>query len=505
MTIRVGIVGFSHESNTFSSLRTTTDDFQVWKGAEIVSAFASTYHEIAGFIRGCAEHDLEPVPLFAARATPSGPVVRETYEDLLEQIADRIGAAGRLDGILLALHGAMVSEGFPHADAETAARVRGVVGDGIPIVATHDYHANVSPEMVEAVDALVVYKTNPHVDQLERGLQATSILARAIRGEVNPVQALVKPDVLFNIVFHNTSQPPMAPLIESAIAAEEKEGLLACSIAAGFQYADVPAMGPSIVVCADGDRALAREVAKEMEERVWAIREQLRPDLPGPAEAVARAREASNPPVALFEIGDNIGGGSSGDATFILKELIEQAAEGWVVALYDPEGAALCTRAGVGAAVTLGVGGKTDDQHGPTLSVAGRVRGLHSGEYEERERRHGGERYHNQGLTAVLEVSAPSGDGHGLLVLNSRRTTPFSINQLRSVGILPEYQKILVAKGTVAPRAAYGPVCSEIIVVDTGGATSVSRPPEAFRRARKGFYEWTAMAGFGEGGRGDVN
>jgi microcystin degradation protein MlrC len=348
--------------------------------------------------------------------------------------------------------------------------------------------------MVDAVNALVVYKTNPHVDQLERGLQATSILSEAMRGETKPVQVLKKPNVLFNIVFHNTNNPPMAALMESAIAAEQEEGILACSIAAGFQYADVPAMGPSVVVCADRDTALAKKTAERIGNQMWNVRNQLMPDLLSPHEAVARARRTSRPPVALFEIGDNIGGGSSGDSTFILSELIDQQADGWVVALFDPGAVDHCARAGVGSTVSLPVGGKTDDQHGPTLCVSGRVLGLHCGEYEERDRRHGGQRHHNQGLTAVLEVPSPSGNASSRLVLNSRRTTPFSINQLRSVGIIPEYQRILVAKGTVAPRAAYEPVCSEIIVVDTGGATSVSRLSNEFVHARKGFHEWVSAA-----------
>ena len=491
MTMRVGIVGLSHESNTFSSLRTTLNNFEVWEGKEIIDAFKSTYHEIAGFIEGGSKYGFEAVPLFAARATPAGPVASEAYQDLLERLLPWLEANGSLDGILLALHGAMVSETYPHADAETARRIRQAVGHEIPVVATHDYHANISPEIVEAVDALVVYKTNPHVDQLERGLQAASILARTIRGEVKPVQYLVKPDVLFNIVFHNTSEPPMAPLMQEAIAAEGEEGILACSIAAGFQYADVPAMGPSVVVCADRDADLARQVAERIGQEMWAVRDQLMPDLPGPATAVARALKAPHPPVALLEIGDNIGGGSSGDATFVLKELITQGADRWVVTLFDPEAAALCACAGIGGEVTLSVGGKTDDQHGPTLSVIGRVRTLHSGEYEEWERRHGGEKNHNQGLTAVLEIPTTGNAGNSFLVLNSRRKSPNSINQIRSLGIIPEYQGILVAKGTVAPRAAYEPVCEEIIVVDTGGATSVSRPPEEFRHVKRQFYEWT--------------
>jgi len=504
MTMRVGIVGLSHESNTFSSLRTTADDFEMWEGKCIIDVFESTYHEIAGFIAGGSQYGFEAVPLFAARATPSGSVTLEAYQDLVERMLARIEASGSLDGILLALHGAMVGEAFPHADAETARRIRQAVGDEVPVVATHDFHANISPEIVEAVDALVVYKTNPHVDQLERGLQAASILARTIRGEVKPVHYLVKPDVLFNIVFHNTSEPPMAPLMQEAIAAEREEGILACNIAAGFQYSDVPAMGPSVLVCADRDADLAQQVAERIGKRMWAVRDRLVPNLFGPAAAVARALKAPNPPVALFEIGDNIGGGSSGDATFILKELIAQGADRWVVTLFDPEAAALCARAGIGGEVTLSVGGKTDDQHGPTLSVIGRVWTLQSGEYEEWARRHGGEKNHNQGLTAVLEIPTGENTGKGMLVLNSRRKSPNSINQIRSLGIIPEYQRILVAKGTVAPRAAYEPVCKEIIVVDTGGATSVSRSPEEFLHVKRRFHEW-AVSRASKGRSADVN
>jgi len=498
MTMRIGIAGFSHESNTFSPLTTGIDDFETWEGDALLSAFQGTYHEIAGFIAGAKQQGFEAVPLFAARATPAGPVTAEAYETMIGRLLTHVRGDGRLDGVLLALHGAMVSESFLHADAETARRVRETIGDAVPIVATHDYHANIAHELLDPIDALVVYKTNPHIDQLERGMQAASIVARTARGEVKPVQVLVKPDVLFNIVFHNTSAPPMAPLMREAVAAERQPGILACNIAAGFQFADVPAMGPSILVCADRDPGLARSVAEGIGAKMWAVREKLLPHLVEPAEAVSRALGAPAPPVALFEIGDNIGGGSSGDATFILEELLRQDASRWVVTLFDPRAASQCAQCGVGNGLKLRVGGKTDSQHGPTLTVTGRVRSLHLGRYEERERRHGGERFHDQGLTAVLEIPTGGSNGHGVLVLNSRRTSPNSLNQIRSLGIIPEYQTILVAKGAVAPRAAYEPVCKEITVVDTGGATSVSRPPEAFHHARKRFYEWTIAAN-GEG------
>lgn len=485
--MRVAIAGLSHESNTFASQPTALKDFRVREGAQIIAHYRDTFSEMAGFIAGAQEHGCELVPLLSAGATPAGPVASAAYEELVERLL--AGAArARPDGLLLALHGAMVAERFPHADAETVRRLRRQLGVGFPIVVTHDYHANVPPSLVEEATALVIYKTNPHVDQRERGLQAAAILARTIRGEVRPVSALVKPELLFNICFHNTSRPPMQPLMQAAVELEKKPGILASSIAAGYQYADVPWMGPSAVVVADNDRDLAQREAARLGEQMWATREQLRAAVPGQEAAVRLAMESREFPVTLLDFGDNIGGGSAGDSTFLLAELLRQGADGWVVTLWDPEAAQACARAGIGAQVSLRAGGKTDRMHGPPLMVHGRVRTLHDGAYEERERRHGGGRYFSQGLTGVVEVGAAG--RRGLLVLNSQRTAPMSIHQLTCAGIQPQHQKILVAKGAVAPRAAYEPVSARLIEVDTPGATAIHRSPDEYQDARKTLYEW---------------
>lgn len=490
--MRIGIASLSHESNTFASFDTHLSDFRIRRGEEISAHYAPTFHEVGGFLAGAEEYDYEPVPLFSAGATPSGTIRAEAYEALVGELLDTIRAALPLDGLLLGLHGAMVAEGFPQADGETVRRVRALLdeaaGPGFPLFVTHDYHGNVPPQLVEDATALIIYKTCPHIDQRERGLQAAELITRTVRGGVRPVGAIAKPELLYNIAFHNTSAGPMQPVMEAAIALEQQPGILAASVAAGYQYADVPWMGPSIVVVADGDPALAQREADRLAELMWSTREELLPRIPDPAAAVRLAMDSQQTPVSLFELGDNIGGGSAGDATVILQELLRQGAVDWVVALYDPEAVLACASAGIGGDVTVPVGGKVDDQHGPTLTVTGRVRALHDGKFIETERRHGGKRDWDQGLTAVLAVE--SGAGRGLLLLDSLRTPPMSLNQLRSVGILPEQQRIFVAKGAVAPRAAYEPVSARIIEVDTAGATSISRPPADYKRARKTLYEW---------------
>ena len=161
--MRVAVAGFAHESNTFAIHPTGLSDFGVIEGATVLERHAVTYHEIAGYVAAAEELDIELLPTLSASATPAGPVTSEAYEEFTGRILSGIEALGEIDGVLLALHGAMVAEEFPHGDAETTRRVRELVGERIPIVVTHDYHANVAPELVDVADALIIYKTNPLV------------------------------------------------------------------------------------------------------------------------------------------------------------------------------------------------------------------------------------------------------------------------------------------------------------------------------------------------------
>ncbi|MBK8021835.1 MAG: MlrC C-terminal domain-containing protein [Chloroflexi bacterium] len=185
-------------------------------------------------------------------------------------------------------------------------------------------------------------------------------------------------------------------------------------------------------------------------------------------------------------MGDNIGGGSAGDSTFILQELLAQHAEAWVIVLADPSAAQFCAQAGIGATVALDVGGKTDDLHGQPVKISGHVKCLHDGRYIETQPRHGGQRYHDQGLSAVIEIPGSAPDLSCYLVLTTHREPPFSLQQLISLGVQPQQQRILVVKAAIAFRAAYEPIAGEIIEVDTAGLTAVNPARFAFRHVRAG-------------------
>jgi microcystin degradation protein MlrC len=247
-------------------------------------------------------------------------------------------------------------------------------------------------------------------------------------------------------------------------------------------------MAPSIVVVTDNDLELAQREAQRLADKVWDIREQFELDLPDAATAVRQAMESGKFPVVLVETGDNIGGGGPGDATFILSELVRQKASGWVVALYDPAAVEQAVQAGVGNEFQAEVGGKSNDEHGSPVSVRGTVKLIYDGQYIETEARHGGHRYLDQGLTAVVHAEGSTRDLPNVLLLVSRRHTPFSIHQLASAGVYPERQKILVVKAAVAFRAAYEPITARIIEVDTPGHTTVNPNNRVYKNIHRPMY-----------------
>ena len=465
-TIAIG--GIMHESNTFSNTPTDFAAFSQVHASNIHKVWGEAHHEIGGFIHGATEYGYTAYPMFMTSATPAGRVTDDAFDRLTEMLIQHLKAAPKHEGLLLALHGAMVVESYPDGDGEVLRRLRDALGRDLPIVVTLDQHANVSEQMVAESTALVIYKTTPHIDQRQRGLQAAELMMRILEDGITPTQALVKPPMLLNILYHTTNVPPMEPILTAAKQLEANPNVLVANVALGYPYADVHEAGPSFVVVTDNDPQLAQSEADRLSEMLWNVRGQLTLDLPDAAQAVEQAIQSEQRPVILVEMGDNIGGGSPGDSTFILTELVRQEASGYVVVVYDPEAVQTCIQAGVGNSVSLQVGGKADTLHGDPVSIQGNVRLIHDGRYEETQPRHGGQRYHDQGLTVVVAV------GDSLVVLTSRRQTPFSLQQLLSLGIDPTAMRMIVVKAAVAYRAAYEPIAGQIIEVDTPGLTAVN-------------------------------
>lgn len=486
---RVGLVSFMHESNSFLPVPTTLELFgkvAVLDGPEILQHWQGTHHEIGGILEAAPAFGLEIVPLITADAVPGGSVDESAYEEILGRIVRRLGRE-QMDGLLLSLHGAMVAEHLDDADGTTAERIRAVVGPEISIVVTLDLHANVSERLLSNVTAATVYRTYPHLDQRERGREAAGILARTLEGTIHPTMAYQKPPMVFSILAQRTSEEPMTGLMQMVEELVTTPGIISASVAAGFPYADVAAMGPTMLVVSDGDPARARDAARLLADYAWSRRDLFCRTGTPIAVAVDEVREATATPVALLDIGDNVGGGGPGDGTLIFQALRDAEVAGVLVVLYDPDAVRACASAGVGQRVDLAVGGKTDRLHGQPVRVKGRLRLLHDGFFEESRARHGGARTNNQGLTAVLET-----DTRDIVVLTSLRIPPFSLEQILSLGIKPQRQRAIIVKGSIAPRAAYEAVTARFIEVDSPGVTAGDPRRFEYRRRRRPMYPFEA-------------
>ncbi len=438
--------------------------------------------EAGGVVDAATRVGLDLYPVHAAIGLSLGSVERNSFEQHVgRMVRDITEAKPPFQGAILVLHGALVAEGVPDGDAEIVRRVRVAMGPKFPIVVTNDFHANVSPEMIANSNVLITFKENPHLDLKERGIQAATIMSGMIAGKLHPVQVMVKPPMLFNIIYQDTFHGPLQPIVaESRRLERTNRKILAVSVPGGYQYADVPQMGPSVIVVTDGDLALANREAKRLADKMWSLRERVSVmRAPDPATAVRQANENPKFPVVLMDTGDNIGGGSAGDGTAIMEQLIKQHVPGWVVTIADKEANAAAFKAGIGGAFDAMVGAKTDKMHGVPVRVRGRVKALTDGKYIETEPRHSGERYFDMGPTAVVQVEGSTADLSNILILTKEPTSPNSLQQIISNGVSPARQRILVAKGTTAPRAAYEPIAARIMEVNTPGATDVN--PAHFR------------------------
>ena len=425
---------------------------------------------------------------------PFGVMTADTFATLLARMDAAIDQAGPVDGLLVAPHGATVAAGFPDVDGHWVGRLRRRFGPGVPIIGTLDLHANVSRQLVDACDALLAYRTNPHLDQRARGIEAAKLMACTLRREVRPTMAAEMLPLAVNIERQATAEEPCRSLFALADDHLGRPGVLSDSLVLGFPYADVPHMGATALAVTDGDPDEARRLAEALAGAWWSRRSEFDGRLVGVEEAVDRAARLDGP-VCLLDMGDNVGGGSPGDGTILAHALNRRAIGPAFVCLFDPEAVRGAASAAWGDRLRLRVGGKTDGLHGSPLEAEFTLLGRFDGRFEETEARHGGFSSFDQGATAVLETD------RGLTVmLTSRRMPPLSLHQLTSCGLDPARFWALVAKGVHSPVAAYAPVCRHLIRVDTPGVTTANLARLDYRHRRRPMYPFEPEGSWQPGG-----
>lgn len=478
--MKIFIAGFQHETNTFAPSKADWAAFQrgeafppYRRGPAIVDAYAGQNIPIGGFIDAARERGWELSPSVWAGATPSAHVTEDAFERIAGAIVEDLSQAlaqADIDAVYLDLHGAAVAEHLEDPEGELLGRIRAIVGIARPIVASLDLHANVTRRMLDEADALVAYRTYPHVDTADTGRLAAELLARRMaRGEREPL-AVRRLGFLLPLNAQCTMVEPAASAYQLLRELDAKHGTV-LSFATGFPAADIAECGPVVW----GYGAQADAAVDALFARIDRPRAQWRLDFLSPREAVVQAlsiAEGSTRPVIIADTQDNPGAGGDSNTTGMLRALLaEHAGErhpGRVALglMFDPAAAAAAHAAGVGAELDIGLGTEVPTWGGQRSDpvVRGRftVRALSNGEVVLKgPMAHGG--VLSLGPSACLEI-----DGV-LIAVASGKSQMLDRELFRFLGIEPEAMKLLVNKSSVHFRADFAPIASRILVAKAPG------------------------------------
>src|ERR1700681_2859560 len=485
---RIAVGGFLHETNTFAPTKATYADFvhgggwpAMTQGAEVLKTMRHINVGLAGFVEQAEALGWELVPTIFAAASPSAHVTEDAYERIARAIVDGIRNAGPLDAVYLDLHGAMVAEHLDDGEGEILARVRKVIGNDLPLVVSLDLHANVTPQMVEHADALIAYRTYPHVDMANTGRAAAKHLELLLRTKQKFAKAFRQLPFLIPISWQCTNDQPTKGIYQK-LAALESDAVPTLSFAPGFPAADFAHCGPSLFAYgktqADADAVV---------DKLAALIESHEDDFDGriytPDEGVRHAMELATrakKPIIIADTQDNPGAGGDSDTTGMLRALVRNnATKAAIGVIVDPESAHAAHAAGLGATITLALGGKSGIPGDAPYQETFVVEKLSDGQFIAPGPYYGG-RDMDMGPSAALRI------GDVRVVVSSHKAQLADQSMYRYVGIEPTEQAILVNKSSVHFRADFEPIAEKLIICAAPGAMPADTAALPWTRLRPG-------------------
>jgi microcystin degradation protein MlrC len=501
MSFTVLTAEFVSENNTFKKGLTTLHDFAInclIEGDAALAARGEANTELAGFADVARDRGWRMIHTVSALASPAGPVARAAYDHIAGIICREVTAhKGRLDGILLSLHGAQVCDFCEDGEGELLRRLRAIVGSDLPISVTLDLHANATAAMADNAQIWVSYKTYPHIDMRDCGQAAARLLHDAMAGSTRPATLRRAVPMLDEINAGRSDAGPMVALYQTARTQEAEPGILSVSLNAGFSDADIHEMGPAVFVTYDratpGAAARAAAIADAHARAIWDARFSGQNDFLDVERAaeIARGFDASQGPLVIADYADNPGSGAYGDATNLLWAMLDAKLSNAVFApMIDPEAAAILHRHKVGDMVTIRIGGKCDPEFGGgPLTLTGVITRLSDGSYRGDGPMIGG-LDHTYGPTAVFRV-----EGIDILIVTEREQM-LDRQQLYAFGIDPTTKATLALKSMQHFRAAFEPIAGQVIVCDSGALSTPNMARRPYRNVRRPIWPLDADTTF---------
>lgn len=495
--MRIFAAGVSTETNTFASIPTALEDFDVLRGRDVLAGriehpsldLSEPWGRQA---RGCG---YEFIFGLMAYAEPAGTTIRSAYESLRDEMLRDLDASLPVDIVLLNLHGAMVAQGYDDCEQDMIERVRAIVGPKTVLGVELDLHCNLTKPKISAADLVITYKEYPHTDMVDRGRELFDLAVAARLGKIRPTTELFDCHMIGQ---YPTSRAPMRGLVDGMVDAEKRKGVLSVSFGHGFQFADVPHIGARMLAITDGDPRLAAEVARELGLRMYNSRHEIGCEsfsLPLD-QAFAKAIASKKRPVVIADQSDNPGAGAPSDATFALQWLLDHGITDTALALiYDPEVVRIARRAGVGATLRLRLGGKLGPSSGNPVDIEATVTATLNHYYQPLAQKDGSPFLFPAGDVVSLHCAGND------IVVSSQRCQCLSPQIFIDLGIDPQAKRLLIPKSTQHFYASFAPIAGEIIYMSAPGAVPPNPRLMQYRRvATNRLYPWTADPLGREGG-----
>jgi microcystin degradation protein MlrC len=476
--VKIFAAGISTETNTFSPLPTALEDFLIQRGSDAPQGMTNhsslDLSQLWGVL--AAQRGDDFIFSLNAWAQPAGMTLRSAYERLRDEILEDLRRTLPVDIVLLMLHGAMVADGYDDCESDMIRRVRQLVGGGTVIAVELDLHCHLHEAKIADADIVITYKEYPHTDVNERAAELFNLAIATRLGEVRPTMALYDCSM---VGCYPTSRQPMRDFVDAMCAAERRPGVLSVSFGHGFQFADLPHVGAKMLVVADANERLARQVAEEFGSRIYALRQQIGFDslsLPM-EEALQKAVASKRLPVVVADQSDNAGGGAPGDATFALRWLLERGVAGVAAAIvYDPEVVRVAGKAGVGARLSVRLGGKVGAASGAPLDLEASVLAMRNDYMHALPQASGQPILFRAGNVVALHCAGID------IVVSSERCQCCSPLIFTDLGIDPASKHLLLVKSMQHFYGAFAPIAGEVIYMSAPGAVAPDPRLISYRR-----------------------
>lgn len=488
---RILFAGFFHETHTFVPELTRLSDFSIRRGA-VLLARRGDGSMIDGFLEVAHQSAWDIIPVADYGALPAGPVDHAVMEAFWVELADALRGelqTGGLDGIWLALHGAMVTTECEDPEGELLRRIRAVPGaQELPVFGVFDLHATFTPVMARHANGLVAYRENPHTDARESAVRAAQLLKRALETGERPRMLSRTAPVVWPPTGTGTADRPMRDLEDLArrIEAEDPD-VWAVNVIGGYAFSDVPEVGVSFSLVTTGAEEKAESALAELVEMAVSLRELGVPREWDLEAALADIGKARGGPVILVEPADNIGGGAPGDGTAILRAFLRHKVRNAAVAIADGAAVESLKEAKCGETRRLSIGGKGSALDEGPVEVDATFVSRSDGRFTLEDRN--SHLAAAQGVTFEMGPCAVVTAGEGITVLlTSRKTPPFDLAQLRSQGIIPENLSLIGVKAAVAHRRAYDRIAAASYTVTTPGPCTSDLTQLPYRRVRRPIF-----------------